>query len=155
MFKKRSAERKDIKQKQREDRKKNFNAQLSKTLQTTAKQLVWLFSINGILWIWCSYILAFMDKGQIAESLSSNVCTVVLGQIAFYLISKTVENVFKYNNFGGEPFRENHVQEEIYHGESDGENQDFGGGSIEVPDIPEPIECPEPDGIKFDSTNLT
>lgn len=72
----------------------------SKTLQSTSKQLIWLFSINGILWIWCSYALAFMDKMQIAESLSSNVCTVVLGQMGMYLITKTLENCFKYNEGG-------------------------------------------------------
>ena len=65
---------------------------------STTKQLIWLFSINGILWIWCSYILAFMDKIQIAESLSSNVCTIVIGQMAMYLVTKTVENVFRYND---------------------------------------------------------
>lgn len=73
---------------------------LAKTLQSTSKQLIWLFSINGILWIWCSYALAFMDKMQIAESLSSNVCTVVLGQMGMYLITKTLENCFKYNEGG-------------------------------------------------------
>lgn len=77
-------------------KKNNFQ----KTLQTTSKQLIWLFSINGILWIWCSYLLAFMGKDQIAESLSSNVCTVVLGQMGMYLITKTMENVFKFNNGG-------------------------------------------------------
>ena len=78
-------------------RRKNAFA---KTLQSTSKQLIWLFSINGILWIWCSYALAFMDKMQIAESLSSNVCTVVLGQMGMYLITKTLENCFKYNEGG-------------------------------------------------------
>ena len=41
-----------------------------------------------------------MDKMQIAESLSSNVCTVVLGQMGMYLITKTLENCFKYNEGG-------------------------------------------------------
>lgn len=72
--------------------------QLVNTINTTSKQLLWLFSINGVIWIWCSYILAFMGRENIAEALSSNVCTVVLGQIGFYLISKTVENVFQYND---------------------------------------------------------
>lgn len=68
---------------------------------STTKSLLWFVMINGVAWIWCSYILAWFDKVQIAESLSSNVCTVVLGQIFGYLITKTVENIFKYNNFGG------------------------------------------------------
>ena len=82
-------------------RNERIRDSLAANLMSTTKQLVWLFSINGILWIWCSYVLAFMDKVQIAESLSSNVCTVVLGQLGMYLITKTVENVFRYNDFGG------------------------------------------------------
>ena len=59
--------------------------------------------VNSILWIWCSYLLAFLGKEQIAESLSSNVCSVILGQIITYFLTKTVENIFKNNNFGGKP----------------------------------------------------
>lgn len=88
-------QKRQVKAENKEYRKKAFR----NTLASTSKQLLWMFSINGVLWIWCSYVLAFMDKVQIAESLSSNVCTVVLGQIGFYLISKTTENIFKYNEF--------------------------------------------------------
>lgn len=79
--------------------RKTVKKGLMETLQTTSKQLIWIFSINGILWIWCSYALAFMQRDQIAEALSTNVCTVIIGQMGMYLVSKTVENVFKYNNF--------------------------------------------------------
>lgn len=82
------------------DEKKYLQKQVCKWHSTT-KSLLWFVMINGVAWIWCSYILAWFDKVQIAESLSSNVCTVVLGQIFGYLITKTVENIFKYNNFGG------------------------------------------------------
>ena len=75
----------------------------SKTLQSTSKQLIWLFSINGILWIWCSYILAWFDKVQIAESLSSNVCSVIIGQTLGYFITASVKNIFRYNpKLGGQ-----------------------------------------------------
>lgn len=76
------------------EHKKLFNFMV-----TTTKQLLWLFAINGILWIWCSYILAFMGQAQIAESLSSTVCTIIIGQFAFYIFSKTVENLSKYNPY--------------------------------------------------------
>ena len=68
----------------------------------TAKKLVWLLIINGCLWVWCSYFLAFVGREQIAESLSGTVCTVIIATILGYVIGKTVENVFRYNNFGGE-----------------------------------------------------
>jgi len=76
-----------------------FKQRLAYSLNSTSKQLIWIYTINGVLWIWCSYILAFMDKIAIAETLSSNVCTIIIGQIGFYLITKTIENVFKYNDF--------------------------------------------------------
>ena len=88
----------DIEKRKREIRIERIKDSLAGNLMSTTKQLIWLFSINGILWIWCSYILAFMDKIQIAESLSSNVCTIVIGQMAMYLVTKTVENVFRYND---------------------------------------------------------
>ena len=83
--------------KKREIRIDRIKDSLAGNLKSSTKQLIWLFSINGILWIWCSYVLAFMDKLQIAETLSSNVCTIVIGQMGMYLVTKTVENVFRYN----------------------------------------------------------
>lgn len=74
-----------------------FQLRLYKTLATTSKQLIWFFAINGVLWIWCSYILAFIGKEQIAESLSSTVCQVIIGTCVAYLVTSTVENVSKYN----------------------------------------------------------
>ena len=75
----------------------------SRRLMSTSKKIIWLLTINAILWIWCSYILAWFDKVQIAESLSSNVCSVVIGQTLGYLITNCVSNIFRYNpKFGGE-----------------------------------------------------
>lgn len=36
----------------------------------TTKKVIWVCLINGFAWVWCSYILAYLDKMQIAESLS-------------------------------------------------------------------------------------
>lgn len=74
---------------------------LKRFLNTTSKCLIWFFAVNSVLWIWCSYILAWFGRGQIAESLSSNVCSVIIGGLITYLVTKTIENVFKYNDIGG------------------------------------------------------
>jgi len=114
-----------------------FTNGLAKTFSSTSKQLIWFYSINGVAWIWCSYVLAFMGRGQIAESLSSNVCTIVIGQIGFYLITKTIENVFKYNDIfkprGDKKSKEEKIESEV--------NYD-----VDIP-IPQPIPIPvsEPD----------
>lgn len=78
-----------------------YLSNMNRKLMSTSKKIIWILTVNGILWIWCSYILAFMGKDQIAESLSSNICTVIIGQTLGYLITKTVENIFKYNDIGG------------------------------------------------------
>ena len=106
----------------------SFANGLAKTFATTSKQLLWFYSINGVLWIWCSYILAFMDRVQIAEALSSDVCKIVLGQIGFYLISKTIENIFKYNDIFKSRKKENENNEEVNY------NVD-----IQIP-VPQPVE---------------
>mgnify|MGYP000791893279 CR=1 FL=1 len=36
---------------------------------TTTKCIVWACLINGIGWVWCSYVLAFLGRTEIAESL--------------------------------------------------------------------------------------
>lgn len=78
-----------------------FRQRLYRTLATTSKQLVWIYTVFGIIWISLSYLLAFMGKDQIAESLSSTVCNVIIGSLSVYLITSTTENIFKYNDFGG------------------------------------------------------
>lgn len=85
----------------KEERMQTLQDALLMNMISTSKQLLWILVINGILWIWCSYVLAFMGRDQIAESLSSNVCTVIIGQIIAYYLSKTIENVFKFNDIGG------------------------------------------------------
>lgn len=135
---------------------------LAKTLQSTSKQLIWLFSINGILWIWCSYALAFMDKMQIAESLSSNVCTVVLGQMGMYLITKTLENCFKYNEggiFGTSNKKQ--LDREVYV-DTDGDGvpdtpisevsstSDYGTGAVTITD--DAVTVPSDDTVSVDNT---
>lgn len=87
---------------------------------TTSKCLIWFYSINAAFWIWCSYILAWFGRVDIAESLSSNICTTCIGTLGIYLITKTVENVFRYNNFGGPgvPYEDSHTVKEETQNES-------------------------------------
>lgn len=34
------------------------------------KIIVWVCILNGLAWVWCSYILALLGREQIAEALS-------------------------------------------------------------------------------------
>lgn len=72
---------------------------MKKWLESTTKQLVWWLIINGTIWIYLSYILAYLGRDDIAETLSRAVVTEVIGTMAVYCIKAAVENVFKNNTF--------------------------------------------------------
>lgn len=72
---------------------------VKKWFETTTKQLVWWLIINGTVWIYLSYILAYLGRDDIAESLSRAVVTEVIGTMAVYCIKAVIENVFKNNTF--------------------------------------------------------
>lgn len=65
----------------------------------TMKKVIWICLINGFAWVWCSYILAWMDKVQIAESLSQVAVTEIIGVVLAYAIKSAVENLSKNNRW--------------------------------------------------------
>lgn len=71
----------------------------TKTKTETMKKVVWICLINGFAWVWCSYILAYLDKMQIAESLSQVAVTEIIGVVLAYAIKSTVENLSKNNRW--------------------------------------------------------
>lgn len=56
-----------------------------------------------IAWVWCSYILAYLDKMQIAESLSQVAVTEIIGVVLAYCIKSAVENLSKNNHWPDKP----------------------------------------------------
>lgn len=65
----------------------------------TTKKVIWICLINGFAWVWCSYILAYLDKMQIAESLSQVAVTEIIGVVLAYCIKSAVENLSKNNRW--------------------------------------------------------
>lgn len=55
-------------------------------LNTYTKVLVFIIVLIALIDLQLSYVLAFMDKMQIAESLSSQVCMTILGTAFIYMI---------------------------------------------------------------------
>ena len=80
---------------------------MKKWLETTTKQLVWWLIVHSTVWIYATYILAFLGREDIAESLSKIIATEIIGTMMLYIVSKTVENVFKHNEFVGVKKKEN------------------------------------------------
>lgn len=62
------------------------------------KSLLSFILINSVGMMWCSYLLAWCGKTDIAETLSKTVATAIVGVVIPYLVTKTVENVSKYGS---------------------------------------------------------
>jgi len=69
----------------------------------TSKVIIWTCLINGLAWVWFSYILAALDKTQIAETLSSAAVTEIIGVVLAYCIKSAVENLSKHNLWPDRP----------------------------------------------------
>lgn len=69
----------------------------------TMKKVVWVCLANGFAWVWCSYVLAFLDKMQIAESLSQVAVTQIIGVVLVYGLKSAIENLSKNNHWPDKP----------------------------------------------------
>lgn len=65
-------------------------------LDSFTKIAVMLILINACGWVWCSYILAYLGRFEIAESLSQTAVTAILGAFISYAVKSAVENVNKH-----------------------------------------------------------
>ncbi|MEA4813896.1 MAG: hypothetical protein VB112_03170 [Oscillospiraceae bacterium] len=66
---------------------------------TTTKLIVWVCLINGLAWIWCSYILAWLGRAEIAEMLSEAAVKEIIGVIVVYCAKALFENLSKNNDW--------------------------------------------------------
>ena len=74
-----------------------------KDKRTTTKRVVWLCLLNGIAWVWCSYLLAYLGRAEIAESLSQVAITEIIGVVLVYALKSLVENLSKNNQWPDKP----------------------------------------------------
>lgn len=63
------------------------------------KILVVIVVAHGLICISLSYVLAFLGFQEVVESLSSTMVTEVIAPVTIYGITKTIENVSKYNDW--------------------------------------------------------
>ena len=73
----------------------------------TTKLVVWFCLSNGVAWVWCSYILAYLDRSEIAESLSKVAVTEIIGVVLVYCLKSLAENLSKHNTWPDQPVSEN------------------------------------------------
>ncbi len=80
----------------RELRAGNSDGDGNEKMETT-KKVIWACLIMGFAWVWCSYVLAYLNRAQIAESLSQVAVTEIIGVVLVYCIKSAVENLSKNN----------------------------------------------------------
>lgn len=66
---------------------------------TFSKFIVGFLLLNGILWTWASYYLAYKGRTQTAETLSKTVVIEILGVVIVYATKSLLENLSKNNNW--------------------------------------------------------
>lgn len=74
--------------------------------KTTTKRLVWLCLINGVAWVWMSYILAYLGRADIAESLSKVAITEIIGVVLIYCLKSLFENISQHKAWPDKPGEE-------------------------------------------------
>jgi len=74
---------------------------------TTTKLIVFLCLLNGFAWVWCSYLLAWCGRAEIAENLSKVAITEIIGVVLVYCVKSLFENISKNNNWPDKPKNNN------------------------------------------------
>lgn len=74
-------------------------SKLSKFMDSFMKILVVVVVAHGLICITLTYILAFLGYAEVVESLSSTMVQEVIAPVVIYGLTKTIENVSKYNDW--------------------------------------------------------
>jgi ABC-type transport system involved in cytochrome bd biosynthesis fused ATPase/permease subunit len=67
-----------------------------------SKKIVMFVLVNSIVWIYLSYILAFLNK-EIAENLSVTVVVQLVSVVFIYCLKALFENLSKHNSWPDKP----------------------------------------------------
>lgn len=69
----------------------------------TMKAVVWFCLVNGCGWVWCSYLLAYLGRAEIAQGLSQVALTEIVAVVLAYALKSLFENLSKHNNWPDKP----------------------------------------------------
>lgn len=69
------------------------------TEKTTTKRVVWFCLANGTVWVYLSYLLAWLGREEIAENLSIVAVTEIIGVVLAYCLKSLFEQLSKNNNW--------------------------------------------------------
>ena len=91
------------KRSERKARRKEKKAQHKWDSLCMTKKITWVCLVNGVLWVWCSYVLAFFDKPDIAQSLSITAITEIIGVVLVYCAKALLEKRDAFGHIGIHP----------------------------------------------------
>ena len=77
----------------------------------TSKKIVWACLINGFAWVWCSYLLAFLGRVEIAQDLSKVALVEIIGAVLIYNLKSLFENLSKNNAWPDKPSKADKTEE--------------------------------------------
>lgn len=75
---------------------------------TTTKKIVWFCTANGVAWVYLSYLLAYLEKPQIAETLAKAAITEIIAVVLLYCLKSLFE---KRADFGSVGAKENNKRD--------------------------------------------
>lgn len=67
--------------------------------KTFSKWIVRIVLLNAVGWIWASYLLAYLGREDIAETLSKTVCAEIVAVAFVYYLKAGIENLSKNNTW--------------------------------------------------------
>lgn len=76
-----------------------------------SKRIVYLLMINSVIWVYLSYLLAFLGREQIAENLSEKIVIQIIGVTLIYCVKSLFENLSKHNNWPDKPDYSNNIND--------------------------------------------
>lgn len=88
---------------------KKFYKKRQKKFVTFTKTWVPFILINAVIWVYLSYILAYLGREQIAENLSTQAIASIISTISVYLIKSYLEK-----KIGKEKEEYESISEEAY-----------------------------------------
>lgn len=71
--------------------------------RTTMKCIVWFCLINGVAWVWCSYVLAWFGRVETAQSLSQTALIEIVSVVLAYSIKSLLEKRADFGAIGRAP----------------------------------------------------
>ena len=87
----------------------SFRAWLKK--RTNTERIIWACLIHGFLWVDCSYLLAWLQRNEIAQDLSKVAITEIIGVVLIYAIKEGTANLSKNNSWPDKPKPETKTEE--------------------------------------------